>query len=322
MMEGTEVAVPIKDLDATLPEEHAGIKRRASNSPEAEEDTKKRARVEGTQSPKREDHSPTHPERRASIADDHHETKRPAVSKEEEKKRGKRLFGGLLNTLSQKTSTTQQKKRREIEQRQQEKAQKQKVEDDKRLAERLARLNRERRHDQIDFDEKVMKTRHANLIARAHSLYTKAEPRIYYKPWKLTAAQEDILDDQIAEAKATAAREVAQHARRRDEHGQHPNRDRDHSHGRRRASSPRGERLPRRSEAESSAPPPPGPEPAPEPEPPAQEQAQAAPAEAAEAANGSPEHSDKAAPPAVTEKEQPEEQGDVVVDNEEDMVMY
>jgi hypothetical protein len=189
-------AVPAKDQDTAPPEEHAGIKRRASNSPEAE-DIKKRARVEGTQSPKREDHSPTHPERRASIADDHHETKRPAVSKEEEKKRGKRLFGGLLNTLSQKTSTTQQKKRREIEQRQQEKAQKQKVEDDKRLAERLARLNRERRHDQIDFDEKVvrrdaaialeevrlltpeqMKTRHANLIARAHSLYTKAEPRI------------------------------------------------------------------------------------------------------------------------------------------------
>lgn len=190
-------AVPAKGPEATLAEEHAGTKRRASHSPEAEEDPKKRVKVEGERSPNRDaDHSPTHPDRRTSIAeDDHHENRRPAVSKEEEKKRGKRLFGGLLNTLNQKAPSTQLRKRREIEQRQQEKAQKQKVEDDKRLAERLARLNKSRRHEQIDFDEKVvrhgrgivhgqgltteqMKIRHANLLARAHSLHTKAEPRI------------------------------------------------------------------------------------------------------------------------------------------------
>lgn len=145
----------------------------------------------------------------------------------------------------------------------------------------------------------------------------------YYKPWKLTAAQEDIIDDQIADAKETAEREVAQHARRRDERGHH--RDRDHGRGRRRASTPRGERLPRWSaEAESSAPPR-DPEPAPDAKPEAPPQVQTeAEAPSAEATNGSPEHGDKAAPPAaaVVEKEQPEEQGDVVVDNEEDMVMY
>lgn len=79
------------------------------------------------------------------------------MNREEEKKRGRRLFGGLLNTLNQSKPSAQQNKRREIEQRQQEKVQKQKAEDDKRLAERLGKINSARRAEQIYFDEKVVR---------------------------------------------------------------------------------------------------------------------------------------------------------------------
>lgn len=78
------------------------------------------------------------------------------VSREEEKKRGKRLFGGLLSTLSQQTSSSHQKRRQEIEKRQQEKATKQKIEDDQRRTERLAKLDKVRKIEQVRFDEQVV----------------------------------------------------------------------------------------------------------------------------------------------------------------------
>lgn len=78
------------------------------------------------------------------------------VNRDEEKKRGKRLFGGLLSTLSQTTTNSQQKRRQEIEKKQQEKAAKQKIEDDKHRAERLAKLDRIRKIEQVRFDEQVV----------------------------------------------------------------------------------------------------------------------------------------------------------------------
>lgn len=84
--------------------------------------------------------------------------RRPVFSKEEERKRGKRLFGGLLSTLSQTTNNSQQKRRQEIEKRQQEKAAKQKIEDDLRRNERLAKLDAVRKVEQVRFDEQVVST--------------------------------------------------------------------------------------------------------------------------------------------------------------------
>lgn len=127
---------------------------------------------------------------------------------QEEKKRGRRLFGGLLSTLSQTTANSQQKRRLEIEKKQQEKAVKQKTEDDKRRMEKLAKLDKVRRIEQVRFDEQVvslihlpgagmsftssatrgkhiltlgidqMRTRHSNMLAMAHSLRTKSEPKL------------------------------------------------------------------------------------------------------------------------------------------------
>lgn len=78
------------------------------------------------------------------------------VNRDEERKRGKRLFGGLLSTLSQTTTNSVQKRRQEIEKKQQEKATKQKIEDDKRRAERLAKLDGIRKIEQVRFDEQVV----------------------------------------------------------------------------------------------------------------------------------------------------------------------
>lgn len=109
---------------------------------------------------RRRDTSPYSSERRGSGTDqalgDSERPRRPVVSKEEERKRGKRLFGGLLSTLSQTTSNSQQKRRQEIEKRQQEKFAKQKAEDDSRRNERLAKLSRVRKIEQVRFDEQVV----------------------------------------------------------------------------------------------------------------------------------------------------------------------
>ncbi|KAL3419161.1 nuclear protein [Phlyctema vagabunda] len=127
----------------------------------------------------------------------------------EERKRGLRLFSGLLNTLSQTTSTGQQKKRLEIEKRQQEKAKQQKVEDEGRKVEKLAKLKEVRKSEQIKFDEQSMRIRHSNSLAMAHFLCTKTEPKLYYKPWELLPGDEERINSQIADAKAIAEREVA-----------------------------------------------------------------------------------------------------------------
>lgn len=74
-------------------------------------------------------------------------------SVQEEKKRGQRLFGGLLSTLSQSTPTGQQKRRQDIEKRQAEKAQQQKLDDEVRKAEKLAKLIKIRAIEQTKFIE-------------------------------------------------------------------------------------------------------------------------------------------------------------------------
>lgn len=74
----------------------------------------------------------------------------------EDKKRGQRLFGGLVSTLSRTTSGSQQQKRLEIERRQQEKAQQRRAEDEKRRVERLEKLGRMRRIEQVKLDEQAV----------------------------------------------------------------------------------------------------------------------------------------------------------------------
>ncbi|KAL6698816.1 pinin/SDK/memA/ protein conserved region domain-containing protein [Trichoderma pleuroticola] len=138
---------------------------------------------------------------------------------QEEKKRGKRLFGGLMSTLSQTSNTSQQQKRRqEIERRQQDRMQKQKAEDDQKRAEKLEKLHLVRMAEQIVFDEEVMKKKHEKRLAMAKFLRTRAEPAIFYLPWKTTPEQKDTIDDQIQSAKATLEKEVEQFKARKQRH--------------------------------------------------------------------------------------------------------
>ncbi|KAG6212892.1 hypothetical protein E4U50_001746 [Claviceps purpurea] len=145
------------------------------------------------------------PQRRRSSHDTSRQSRESAI--QEEKKRGKRLFGGLLSTLSQTSTTSQHKRRQEIERRQQERLQKQREQDDQKRAEKLSKIREARLVEQVDFQEQVMRHRHTKLLALADFLKTKAEPAIYYLPWKRTADQDDIIDDQIRAAKSTMAKE-------------------------------------------------------------------------------------------------------------------
>ncbi|KAK3375243.1 pinin/SDK/memA/ protein conserved region-domain-containing protein [Podospora didyma] len=135
------------------------------------------------------------------------------VVSQEEKKRGQRLFGGLLSTLSQTPSSSHHKRRLEIDRRQQEKAQQQRAEDSRRRAEKLAKLHNVRSIEQIDFDEQAMNTRHTSMLARAHSLQTKSEPRLYYRPWQLTEDEKRIIEEQICLVEATVNKEKAEFER-------------------------------------------------------------------------------------------------------------
>ena len=62
-----------------------------------------------------------------------------------------------------------------------------------------------------------MKVRHDNMLHLAHFLYTKSEPRLYYKPWEMSPEEGDRIDDQIAEARETIQRERDEFELREDE---------------------------------------------------------------------------------------------------------
>ncbi|CAL3968595.1 unnamed protein product [Diplocarpon coronariae] len=131
-------------------------------------------------------------------------------SVQEERKRGQRLFGGLLSTLSQSTPNGQQKRRLEIEKRQSERAKQQKDSDEARRRERLADFKMVLKSEQVIYNEAEMRTRHSNLRSIAHFLHTTSEPKIYYAPWKLLPGQEGRIKKQIAVAEATIEHEISQ----------------------------------------------------------------------------------------------------------------
>ncbi|SZF06045.1 unnamed protein product [Blumeria hordei] len=120
----------------------------------------------------------------------------------EEKKRGQRLFGGLLSTLSQSSPNGQQRRRLEIEKRQLERAKIRKVQDNVNKVERIAKLNAARIKEQSKFKKETFHIQKANVLAMANFLCTKTEPRLYYKPWELLPEQEEKVKSQIASASA------------------------------------------------------------------------------------------------------------------------
>ncbi|UNI14276.1 hypothetical protein JDV02_000921 [Purpureocillium takamizusanense] len=196
-----------------------GRRKRKASSPEARSDDGpvKRARPgsEDRASPPPRRRSPSPAYRRDSHGSG--QERRPSVT-QEDKKRGKRLFGGLLSTLSQAGSSSQQKRRQEIERRQQIKMKEQTAEDDKRRAEKKAELHKIRMEQQIHLEEQVMRNRHAKELRLAQFLCTRARPVIYYRPYRLSEREEDIIDDQISDVKVDIARDLEDFKYRKERH--------------------------------------------------------------------------------------------------------
>ncbi|KAJ5783070.1 hypothetical protein N7457_004844 [Penicillium paradoxum] len=205
-MLASAVAVPSQDTDSQSPEVTA--KRRKSSITEYDA-KRRRLSSQGNISPQSQRRRPSSP---PSVTKDSTEP-RPArlrAGREEDRQRGQRLFGALLGTLSQKSSSAAQRRRADIEKKQQEKLKSQDAEYGELKKRRKEQREEIRRREKPLYEREAMQTRHSNMLAMAHFFKTRAEPALYYKPWQPRPGDDSVIEQQIEEAKATIAREVAE----------------------------------------------------------------------------------------------------------------
>ncbi|CAF9934158.1 MAG: hypothetical protein ALECFALPRED_005873 [Alectoria fallacina] len=145
-----------------------------------------------------------------SAIQDTRQTERRRSGQMEERKRGQRLFGALLGTLSQSSSSTAQMRRTDIEKKQQAKLKLQAEEQDEKKKQKLEALLVVRRREQRKFDKQSMQIRHSNMLAQAHFLQTRSEPRLYYKPWELSPSDEQKIKAQVEAVEESIEREAKQ----------------------------------------------------------------------------------------------------------------
>ncbi|GAT26201.1 hypothetical protein RIB2604_02007810 [Aspergillus luchuensis] len=194
MTEGTlasAVALPDQDT-TTIPSPEAGLKRRQSSIEDPDSENKRRRLSSQTE---HHDDTQSIPDRKQASPEVTERKPRRGAGRDEERKRGQRLFGALLGTLSQSSTSAAQKRRADIERRQQDKL---KLQD-----EEYGELKKKRREELA-------------VIRKKEQRFYEEES--YYKPWQLRAEDEDIIQDQIKEAEATVAREVAEFEARYSSH--------------------------------------------------------------------------------------------------------
>lgn len=163
----------------TPPETRTGTKRRQSS---ASHDSPKRQRLSPTPDrSRREEHAAPARERRPAKPID-------------EKKRTQRLFGGLLGGLGQTRSANPQAAKRRAEQEERRRQKEQELSE--RQTERLEILNIARRKEQRRVDEANIRVKHENMKAMSNFLTTTTEPKLYFKPWELLPEQEDLINRQ------------------------------------------------------------------------------------------------------------------------------
>ena len=187
-----DVASAVVPPDATPSSPHRS-NARSSTPPEARAGTKRRQSSASHNSPKRQRFSPS-PERLRK--DDHAPSarERRPVKPIDEKKRTQRLFGGLLGGLSQTrpANPAAAKRRAEQEERRRQKEQ----ELSERQTERIELLNVARKKEQRRVDEASMRIKHENMKAMTNFLTTSTEPKLYFRPWELLPEQEDEINRQ------------------------------------------------------------------------------------------------------------------------------
>ncbi|KAI9737156.1 MAG: hypothetical protein M1834_000749 [Cirrosporium novae-zelandiae] len=148
------------------------------------------------------------PVKNASIspkADRHHS--RQDSGQAEERKRGRRMLSGLLGILQNSNAGPQHRRRPDFEKRQQRmKEQAEKYDEEKRKE--LEELKVVRVKEQKKYERLAMKTRHSNLLATANFLQTNAEPRLYYKPWELLPEEEIRISDQLRDTETLIQNET------------------------------------------------------------------------------------------------------------------
>lgn len=145
-------------------------------------------------------------------------TSKPALGDEtRDKRRNQRLFGALLGGLggskpatsrSAAPSSTVAKRRAEAEERRREEAKKREQELGARQQERIARLQVERKQKQRYVDERNLRLRHENRRSLAGFLQTETEPKLYYLPWKLRPEEEERLRVQKEDCEIDIDREL------------------------------------------------------------------------------------------------------------------
>lgn len=127
---------------------------------------------------------------------------------DEERKRGKRLFGGLLGTLGgikKEASSVKAQERAtrqaELEQRKQERL-KQAADDlATKQAENAAAEARSREEEEKALQGRVLEAKHEQKILLANHLVTVTNLPLYYLPWRMTADQEERINEQLRRAK-------------------------------------------------------------------------------------------------------------------------
>ncbi|KAG9951883.1 hypothetical protein KCU85_g2469, partial [Aureobasidium melanogenum] len=161
------------------PEPRAGTKRRQSSAPR--------------DSPKRQRLSPS-PDRSRQEEHARPARERRPVKPVDEKKRTQRLFGGLLGGLGQTRPANAQAAKRQAEQEERRRQKEQELSE--RQTERLELLNVARRKEQRRVDKASMRIKHESMKAMSNFLVTLTEPKLYFKPWELLPEQEDQINRQ------------------------------------------------------------------------------------------------------------------------------
>lgn len=167
------------DPSQTPPEARAGTKRRQSSA--SHDSPKRQRRSPSPDNFRKEEHAPPARERRP-------------VKPIDEKKRTQRLFGGLLGGLGQTRPANSQAAKRRAEQEERRRQKEQELSE--RQTERLEVLNVARRKEQRRVDEASMRIKHENMKAMSSFLTTATEPKLYFKPWELLPEQEDQINRQ------------------------------------------------------------------------------------------------------------------------------